>query len=196
MAPIEDFLAAIDDKWRPLGGEPFPLHVIGSAALMLQTDHVRGTKDSDVLESRDENPGIKQRLEALAGQNTDLHRKHRLYIDVVAEAILFLPPKPMFLPLPKVTLKNFNLEVLDITDVVLSKLKRFNADDVGDIGAMAARELIDHQRLVARFRAAADWFGLDARVSQLPRILKNLHTVERDILGVRPSDVELPESMG
>lgn len=196
MALIENFLKDIDSRWKPLGGEPFPLQVIGSAALLLQTDYVRGTKDSDVLESRDGNPAIKEQLESLAGQRTDLHARHGLYIDVVKEAILLLPPKPTFLPLPAVALRSFKLEVLDVTDVVLSKLKRFNSDDEDDIGAMAARELIDHPRLVARFRAAADWFGLDARVSQLPRILKNLHTVERDILGVRPSDVQLPESLG
>lgn len=196
MAPIKEFLVEIDAKWKPLGGEPFPLQVIGSAALMLQTDFVRGTKDGDVLESSDGNPGIKEQLEALAGRNTDLHLRHRLYIDVVKEAILFLPPKPVFLPLAKVPLKNFRLEVLDITDVVLSKLKRLNADDLGDTRAMSARGLIDHPRLVARFRAATDWFGMDARANQLPRTLKNLHTVEREILGVPLSDIELPESWG
>lgn len=196
MALIENFLKDIDSKWKPLGGEPFPLQIIGSAALMLQTDYIRGTKDSDVLESRDGSPGIKEQLEALAGKKTDLHLRHGLYIDVVKEVILFLPPKPIFLPIAKVPLKNFNLTGLDVTDVVLSKLKRFNADDLGDIRAMATRRLIDHQRLVARFRVAAEWFGMDARASPLPRTLKNLHTVEREILDVPLSDIELPEAMG
>lgn len=33
---------------------------------------------------------------------------------------------------------------------------------------------------------------IDARAPDVPRYLKNLHKVERDILGVTPSDIELP----
>ena len=77
-------------------------------------------------------------------------------------------------------------------DVVLSKLKRYNRDDVNDIRAMAEKMLLDHKRLITHFEAAADWFSLNARAADVPRYLKNLHTVERDILDLPPSPIELP----
>jgi hypothetical protein len=41
---------------------------------------------------------------------------------------------------------------LDVVDVAVSKLKRFHANDQADIGAMIARGLVSHERLVERFR--------------------------------------------
>jgi len=35
VALIKEFLTEIDARWKPIGGEPFTLQVIGSAALML-----------------------------------------------------------------------------------------------------------------------------------------------------------------
>lgn len=192
MALIGNFLAEIDARWKPTGEEPIRLQIIGSAALMLQAAYERGTKDGDVLESGLGSPAIKERLLALAGPGTDMHRQFRVYIDVVKRAILFLPQQPLFRPLPGLSLKNFEAEVLDVNDVVLSKLKRYSNDDANDIRAMVDRKLIDHARLVARFEAAADWFSIDARAPDVSRYLKNLHTVERDILGIPPSNIELP----
>jgi len=62
---IKEFLKAIDARWKPVGGEPLALQVIGSAALMLQTNYDRGTKDSDVLESRSGPAQIKEQFEGL-----------------------------------------------------------------------------------------------------------------------------------
>ncbi len=192
MALIREFLSEIDAKWKPIGGEPILLQVIGSAALMLQCDYERGTKDGDVLEAKDGPPALKEKLISVAGKKSDLCKQFRVYIDVVNRAILFLPQQPVFHPLPSLPLKNFRIEVLDIGDVVLSKLKRYNSDDKNDIRAMADKNLLDHGRLVARFKAAADWFSVDARAADVPRYLKNLHAVERDILGLPPSELELP----
>ncbi len=193
MALIEVFLKEIDSGWKPIGEEPITLQIIGSAALMLQTRYERGTKDSDILESRDGSPKIKAQLLTLAGKDTDIYKRLHLYVDIVNRAILFLPQSPLFHPLPRIELKNFRVEVLDIVDIALSKLKRFNSDDANDIRAMADKKLIDHPRLVSRFQAAADWFSIDARAPDLARYLKNLNKVEREILAVPPSEIELPE---
>ncbi|MBI5211633.1 MAG: hypothetical protein HY927_16815 [Elusimicrobia bacterium] len=191
MALIREFLTAIDERWSPLGSEPISLQIIGSTALMLQTDYNRGTKDSDVLESSAD-PTIKDRLIAIAGKETELARQSRVYIDVVNRAILFLPQQPVFHPVPNFVLRNFRVEALDVVDVVLSKLKRYKPDDINDISAMADKGLLDHGTLVARFKAAADWFSLDARAPDVPRYLENLRSVERNILDVPPSEIELP----
>ncbi|PCI31284.1 MAG: hypothetical protein COB53_13495 [Elusimicrobia bacterium] len=193
MALIREFLEAIDKKWKPVGTEPITLEIIGSAALMLQCDYERGTKDADVLENKDGPPEIKEQLLSLAEKETDIYKQFRIYIDVVTRAILFLPQRPLFHPLPDLTLKNFNIEVLDINDVVLSKLKRYNNDDKNDIRAMAQQERLDHKRLVARFEAAVEWFSMDARSQDMARYLRNLNTVERDILDCPPSKIELPD---
>lgn len=193
MNLIKRFLAEIDARWTPIGVEPIPLQLIGSAALMLQTDYERGTKDGDVLESRNGPAAIKEQLLAPAGKETALHKEFRVYIDVVTRAILFLPQKPVFHAVPHLRLKNFKVEVLDITDVILSKLKRMNKDDANDISAMVEKGLIDPKHLAKRFEAAVDWFALDARVAELPRYLKNLHRVETDVFGVPPSKIDLPE---
>ena len=195
MELIRNFLTEIDARWKPIGEEPITLQIIGSAALMLQTTYERGTKDGDVLESRHGSPKIKEQLLALAGKGTDMNKQFRVYIDMVNRAILFLPQQPIFHPLPKLSLKNFKIEVLDVTDVVLSKLKRYSSDDANDIRAMAEKKLLDHKKLAARFEAAADWFSTDARADDVPRYLRNLRKVERDILDVPPSKIELPDSM-
>jgi hypothetical protein len=90
------------------------------------------------------------------------------------------------------TLEAIKIEALDINDVILSKLKRFNGDDANDIRAMAEKKLLNHDLLIERFKAAADWFSLDARASDVPKHLNKLRTVERDILGLTPTNIELP----
>lgn len=192
MTLLRKFFKEIDARWKTVGTEPVTLQVVGSAALMFQAAYERGTKDGDVLESRGGPDAVTEQLLALAGKKTDIHVQFRVYIDVVHRALLFLPARPAFHPLPDIALVNFKIEVLDIVDVALSKLTRYSNDDANDIRAMADLGLLDHKRLVARFEAAVDRFSLDARAADVPRYLKNLHRVERDILALPLSRIELP----
>ena len=195
MARIRQFLAELDARWKPVGAEPFTLQIIGSAALMLQCDYDRGTKDGDILESKDLSPAVKSQLLFLAEKGSGLHKELRIHVDIVRSAILFLPQKPEFHPVPDLRLKNFSIEALDPVDVALSKLKRFSQSDRNDIRALADRGRLDQKRLLARFEAAIDMFSTDARADEFPLYIKNLHFVEREILGVEPSPVELPDWM-
>ncbi len=127
---IEGFLTEIDERW-PLGaGSIIPLQIIGSAALLLQADYHRGTKDSDVLESVDLRAEVKDELVKLAGKGSRLHHKHRLYIDIVPNGLPFLPQQPMWHDLDPLNarLRYFHVQVLDIVDVVVSQhfVQRFN----------------------------------------------------------------------
>jgi hypothetical protein len=194
---IRDFFEDLDGRWGPPTGAKIPLRIIGSSALMLQTGYERGTKDSDVLETAAITVAVKARLLALGGEGTDLHRRHRLYVEVVGNGIPFLPQLALYHPQTELNarLRNFDLEVLDVVDVVVSKLKRFHADDRGDIEAMVDLELVPHARLVTRFREAVDIFLGDARAENLPRYWRNLNTVERDFLRVPETEVDLPEYM-
>jgi hypothetical protein len=192
---VDDLFRDLDARWGTPPPGKIRLRIIGSSALMLQTDYERGTKDSDVLETSDLTLDIKKRMLDLAGEGTELHKKHRLYIDFVSSGIPFLPQVALYHPLAPLNavLRHFHVEVLDVVDVVVAKLKRFHAADRSDIDAMVKKGLVAHARLVARFRDAVDYFSCDARASDLPKYVASLHVVERDYLDVAETDVELPE---
>lgn len=196
MQVIRDFFIELDRLWPPreAGGRKVQLRLIGCGALMLQASYERGTKDSDVFETTELTTEIKQRLLELAGSGTALHKRRRLYIDIVANGIPFLPHVPVWHAVPEITgaLAHLELSVLDVVDVVVSKLKRFHANDQSDIDAMIQRGLVPHDRLIDRFREAVDVFIYDARGADLPKYIANLHRVERDMLGVPETEIELP----
>jgi hypothetical protein len=98
---IEDLILGIDARWTPLRDSKQTLHIIGSGALMLQADYERGTKDSDVLHTTDLNEEVKARLVALAGDGTDLHQRHLMYIEVVAQGLPFLAQTPRWRARPE-----------------------------------------------------------------------------------------------
>ena len=79
MGIIEMFFAELDARWVLDGSEPLRLRIIGSAALMLQTQYERGTKDSDIIRTADLTESSERKLLALAGEGTRMHRRHRRY---------------------------------------------------------------------------------------------------------------------
>jgi len=166
----------------------------GSSPLMLQAEYERGTKDSDVLETDDLDERTRVRLIQLAGPGTDLHRRHRLYVELVSSALPFLPRVPLWHEISQLNegLQHFRLVVLDVVDVVVSKLMRLHANDIADIEAMVERERVPHARLLERFLSAVKCFSMDARAEDLPRYVRNLHRVERDVFNVTETPIELP----
>jgi hypothetical protein len=66
-------------------------------------------------------------------------------------------------------LVHFHIDVLHVVDVVVSKLKRFQANDLRDIEAMVDRDLVPHAVLIERFRSAVDGHLLDARAEDLSK---------------------------
>jgi hypothetical protein len=191
---IREFLRDVDGAWMPTASPKIPLRIIGSTALMLQASYERGTKDSDVLETVDLRGDTRTRLEAIAGRGSKLHVRHKLYVDIVSGALPFLAPSPRWLEVPDLNpdLTSFHVQVLDVVDVVVSKLKRFHAFDLQDIEAMVERGFVDHGVLIERFREAVDGYLLDARAEDLPKYVANLHQVERDLFGVPETAIELP----
>jgi hypothetical protein len=174
------------------------LPIIGSAALMLQADYQRGTKDSDVLETPELAGATGERLLLLSGKGSDLHKRWRMYLEIVAEALPFLPQSPAWLDVPDLNaeLRNFSVAVLDVVDVVVSKLKRFNPNDASDIEAMIDRDLVPHDKLILRFKSAVDSYSMDSRADDLPTYVHNLNRVERDLFGLPPTEIDLPSWVG
>lgn len=194
MPIIEDFFRDVDEAWSWPTTPRIPLRLIGSTALFLQTSYVRGTKDSDVLEMHDLTRETKDRLLQLAGPRTKIHERRRIYLDIVRNGIPFLPLSARWHPVTALdgALRNFQVSVLDVVDVVVSKLKRLHHDDLIDIAAMVERDLVPHAALIERFRSAVASFSGDARAADLPTYVANLHRIERDVLAVDESEIELP----
>jgi hypothetical protein len=194
----EDLLLEVDGRWGDEPPRKIPLRIIGSVALLLGTDYRRGTKDSDVLQTRELSAEVSQRLVTLAGEGTALHVRHGLYVDVVNNGVPFLPHVPAFTPHEALNarLQRFEVHLLDVVDVVVSKLKPFRPSDKADILAMIERDRVPHDLLVERFKSAVDVFWCDARAEELPKYVKHLHQVERDMLLVGESEIELPEWAG
>jgi hypothetical protein len=192
---LEEFFQDIDGHWRWPVDARIRLRLIGSAALMLQTDYRRGTNDSDVLETANLTNEIKARLLTIAGKNSPLFERHRLYLEIVVPGLPFLPQGPVWHPLPTLnaSLAHFEIEVLDVVDVIVSKFKRAHAVDMDDVAAMVDAGVVPHARLIERFRSAVDLFSHDARASDLPKYIAALHRAERDYFGVPETEIELPE---
>jgi hypothetical protein len=195
---VDDFFRDLDGRWGAPPPARIRLRIIGSSALMLQTDYERGTKDSDVLETGELTPDVKARLLRLGGVGSDLHTRHKLYVEIVPNGTPFLRQKALYHSQAALNavLRCFELEVLDVVDVVVAKLKRFHASDRSDIESMVERELVPHDELVSCFRQAVDYHSGDARADEFPTYVRNLHTVERDILGVAETAIELPDWIG
>jgi hypothetical protein len=197
VTSIEAFFAELDASWRDPPAR-VSLHVVGSTALKLQTPYLRATNDSDVLETAALAPEICARLRQLAGHGSAIHTRRKLYLDIVANGLPFLPQVPLWRPAPGLShLVHFEVVVLDVVDVAVSKLKRFIARDVADIDAMVDLDVVPHDVFVERFRLAVEYFSYDARADDLPRYVANFHQIERDSYGVVvETTIELPSWIG
>lgn len=197
MKAVESFLVQLAEAWKP--AEHKVLSIIGSTALMLQTDYERATRDTDVLQIEIDDPS-KRRLLELGGPGTKLAKQWGIYVDVVFGGLPFLPQTPHWNHWNGCALRGLpttvSVRALAVVDVVVSKLKRFNANDVSDIDAMVERALAPHDKVLTRFEAAVDYWSCDARAEDLPAYVENLHAVERDLYVVPPSDIDLPNWIG
>lgn len=194
MQLVKDFFRDIDRQWSLHGETKVQLRIIGSTALMLQTDYARGTKDSDVIETVAITPALKEHLLNLAPQDpeSEMFKKYRMYIDVVGQGIPFLPQMQRCHPLNDLntSLTHLELEVLDVVDVMISKLKRFNVNDRRDIQEMVDRGLVDNDQFVERFRAAIDSCSMAA--INFREIVKNFHYVQYEMMMTSETSIELP----
>ena len=152
----------------------------------------RGTKDGDVLRTREIDDATKAALEKLAGPGTELHARHGVYLDVVSPNVPMLPSLPQWLPLP-LDLENFSVRVLDVADVCVSKLKRFNGNDQRDIDAMVTLECLEHAKFADRFRMVIERYRFDGRADLLEGMAARFNQIERNSFLVDCTAFELPE---
>jgi hypothetical protein len=194
VSSIREFFLDVDFAWSWPTPRRHRLDLIGSAALMLaEPRYERGTKDGDVYQTSEVTPELGSRLVEVAGRDSEIHRRTRMYIDIVPNGVPFLPHAPVWVLLGNISrmLSHFELYALDVVDVVVSKLKPFRPRDRDDIQAMVNYGHVPHGRLVERFRSAIDESGEERR-PLLESWVANLNRVERDMLDVPESEIELP----
>ncbi len=184
MPQFDEFFRELDQRWLPSVATPLTLRLIGSTALFAQTAYVRHTKDSDVIETAEVTPPVRAELERLGGKGSELHLRHRMFVEVVGAAFPFLPREPAWRAVNPLVppLQHLHFEALDVVDVAVAKLARYNLNDRGDIRAMADLDLVDPDYFLERFRSAVDVWSIEARGDDLPKIVRHFRRVWLDDL--------------
>lgn len=145
--PWDAFLADLDDKLA----EPVDLVCIGGFVISLMYGLSRPTSDVDVLEVRPSS--LVPELSRLAGLNSPLHEKHRVYLDHRA-SVAHYPDgyEDRLSEMFPHSFRHLRLLALDPYDLALSKLER-NADrDREDVYYLAESVPLDLDVLEKRYQ--------------------------------------------
>lgn len=143
--PWASFLRELDGH---LAGST-ELHCLGGFVVSELYGLPRPTADVDILEAT---KGIDAAtLSALAGRNSALHKRHKVYIDVVTIAAVPDHYASRLLDLAPQSFRNLHLKALERHDLLLAKLER-NADrDREDLKRLALGPGLDVDLLRERY---------------------------------------------
>lgn len=142
--PWDAFLNELDRSLE----EPVELHCLGGFVLTMLYGLRRPTADVDVLVVR---PPIN--LDPLAGRGSPLHKKHRVYLQLVT--VLEAYPEDYEERLTEMfygAFSNLRLLALDPHDLALTKLRRNSQRDREDVLHLAIAAPLDVDILSARYR--------------------------------------------
>lgn len=142
--PWKSFLNDLDAQ---LTG-PTEIHCFGGFVVAEQYGLIRATADIDVIESHGTTPAA---LVALAGKGSDLHQKHKVYVDIVTVADVPYEYESRLIPVFENEFKNLRLKAFDRHDLVLAKLGRNIDRDRQDVEALTNGPGLDVELLKKRF---------------------------------------------
>ena len=143
--PWHSFLTDIDSQLT----QPVDLHCLGGFVVADRFDVSRTTADLDILQTVSE---TSRALVALAGRGTPLHKKHKVYIDVVAMAVVPENYEARLIELHPHTFRHLRLWALEVHDLVLAKLTRNIDRDREDVRRLARHPGLDRALLEQRYR--------------------------------------------
>jgi hypothetical protein len=143
--PWQSFLADIDSQ---VDGT-VDLHCLGGFVVADRYDVSRTTADLDVLHTVNH---MSQALIALAGRGTRLHKRHNVYLDVVAVAVVPENYESRLAELHPHTFRHLRLWALEVHDLVLAKLTRNIDRDRDDVKRLARYPGLDPALLEQRYR--------------------------------------------
>ncbi|MEK7859141.1 MAG: DUF6036 family nucleotidyltransferase [Elusimicrobiota bacterium] len=157
------------------------LFVLGGAAAVIAYGSPRGTEDIDAwLEDK----RVSEKLQKLAGKDTDLAKKHDLYFQP-ANMTIMLIEEPQWrdrsVEILKGRLKHFKVMAVGKEDLILSKLGRYNDRDRDDIRFLAEERKVDVKKLIAHYKAARVYY-----VGHLPTIDQTFNVVLEEHFGHKP----------
>jgi hypothetical protein len=144
--PWRSFLSEIDDR----ASQNLELHCIGGFAVSLRYGLNRPTGDIDVVEVKpaDAKPWLAQ----IAGAGSALHRKHKIYVQVVTVASIPEDYESRLTELFAGRFKRLRLFVPDPYDLALSKLTRNSDIDMEDVKHLANECQLDLDQLRDRYQ--------------------------------------------
>lgn len=144
LQPWAGFLEELDD----LLDEPCVLHCIGGFAIVAAYRLPRSTKDLDFYCAI---PNCTRELERVAGEASDLSRKHKVHVHHAGIASLPESYDERLTELFSGRFKNIQLLVPDPYDLVLSKLSRNLERDREDVQHLARTQHLDPAILRQRY---------------------------------------------
>lgn len=142
--PWRSFLRDLDEELSV----PTELHCFGGFVVAECYGLTRATADIDILESKGANLADIARL---AGRGSNLHRRHKVFVDVVTVADVPDGYEERLTPMLSGSFKNLHLVVLERHDLVLAKLTRNSDRDRADVESIAAGPGLDVKILQRRY---------------------------------------------
>lgn len=142
--PWRSFLHELDT----LVEGPTELHCIGGFVIAELYDFTRVTADVDVIQVRGGNPA---KLADLAGRDSELHRRHKVYLDIVTVASVPEKYEDRLINLLPGEFGNLQLRAFEPHDLVLAKLPRNIDRDREDVKRLAAGPGLDPSVLKQRY---------------------------------------------
>jgi hypothetical protein len=145
--PWLSLLQEIDDSLE----SSISFHCFGAFAITVQFGLPRETSDVDVIS------GIVREhygeLVDLAGKNSPLYKKHSVYLDVVG-SIATIPDNYEDRLIPIITpFKWIRFYVMEVHDIVLTKISRDQPKDIQDVEHLAKTVSLDTKLLRRRFKS-------------------------------------------
>jgi hypothetical protein len=129
---------------------PTELHCLGGFVILEMYGLQRITADVDVLKATGTDSG---ELICIAGQGSALHKRYKVYLDVVTVASVPENYEDRLIDLLPETFEKLRLRGFERHDLVLAKLARNIDRDREDVRTIAARPGLDPVLLRARYQA-------------------------------------------
>lgn len=180
---IERFLHELDLLTE---GGPHTLYLSGGAAVVLGYGGIEQTKDVDAVGTREPFHEI---LLTKAGRKSKLHSEMNLFFEVVPPIYPWAPGwRDRSIP-AEASLEHIQLRLLEVHDLIISKLLRLHAKDRSDIETLTRHETFSPETLVERYRAAREELKF-YMADKVEKADKNLNVVLEQILGEKPIEFD------
>ncbi len=149
-SPWLEFLTDVDHNLS----EAVELHCVGGFVLAAVYGIARTTNDLDYIFAIPNQEHAE--LNRIAGQDSDLAKKHKVFLQMVGVADYPENYERRLTTLP-LGLKKLTLRVFDPYDLLLSKLTRNNPKDMQDAQALIKKLDLKFDVLIERFRTEMSW---------------------------------------